>query len=485
MIKIIISSLSLIIIIMMIISARNPPKGLITKKYMLIIPLCVYIYEFFSNHFGDYMNNEIIGKIHSLNIYKSNEVIKKEFYVKIIALCILSVFITNIYLIIPRKSNKTNIENGYYIKRDKTDKKVSFITNIDDIKKEVSITVPRKTLNKNEIKKAFSSIFTILNNKLKGDNKDLMHVSKSLYLPTKIKDYDVDISYSFEAKGVFDEEYEDVSEIINEDGTLNNNFDEAYRDIKIIVSLSYLEETENKEYLIRVLKKNLSEREITIKNFEEELNWQLTHDTTGKYVKLPDNINKKEVTYKENTNNKMDISLLFLLIPLCFYLLYKLKINEKIKEKNKNMQLMYSDFIEKLVLLLEAGLSIRSIFVRMTDDYIKKKNKNKNYLYEEMLLTRHEMENGIEEIRAYTNFGKRIGLQEYQKVSTLLIQSVKISSDSLISMLLLESENAIKERRELIKVQGEEASTRLLIPMVLLMLDVMIIIMFAAFMSIS
>ena len=111
----------------------------------------------------------------------------------------------------------------------------------------------------------------------------------------------------------------------------------------------------------------------------------------------------------------------------------------------------------------------------------KTKNDKVDYLTEEMFLTKNQMDNGISEEKAYEMFGRRIGILTYMKFSTLLVQNLKKGTANLINILEYESADIFNERKENAKILGEEASTKLLVPMVLMMTIIFAIILYAAF----
>lgn len=136
--------------------------------------------------------------------------------------------------------------------------------------------------------------------------------------------------------------------------------------------------------------------------------------------------------------------------------------------------------VEKFVLLINAGLPVKNAWIRVAETR-KTKNDKVDYLTEEMLLTKNQMDNGISEEKAYEMFGRRIGILTYIKFSTLLVQNLKKGTANLINILEYESADIFNERKENAKILGEEASTKLLVPMVLMMTIIFAIILYAAF----
>ena len=106
-------------------------------------------------------------------------------------------------------------------------------------------------------------------------------------------------------------------------------------------------------------------------------------------------------------------------------------------------------------------------------------------MYEEMLYSCYEMQCGVSESSAYERFGKRCGLQPYTKLIGLLSQSMRKGNMALLSDLQKEAEDAQEIRRSVARKKGEEAGTKLLIPMIMMLAIVMVLVMFPAFFSFS
>ncbi len=98
-----------------------------------------------------------------------------------------------------------------------------------------------------------------------------------------------------------------------------------------------------------------------------------------------------------------------------------------------------------------------------------------------MGITVNELKNGVSEATAYKGFSKRIGIPEITRFTTLLTQNLKKGSTNLMKLLSEESEEAFENRKRRARTKGEEAGTKLLVPMVLLMITIMVIIMLPAF----
>ncbi|MBR3507647.1 MAG: hypothetical protein IKO03_02500 [Lachnospiraceae bacterium] len=151
-----------------------------------------------------------------------------------------------------------------------------------------------------------------------------------------------------------------------------------------------------------------------------------------------------------------------------FFLMDK-DLEDQVKKRREWLRLGYPDLVHGLALYLVSGMTIRAAFGRLG-----KSNELAAYAF-------REMQAGVSEQTAYEHFGKRAGPREYVKLSTLLCQNLKKGSSTLLSRLEEEAIMAADGRIQSGKRLGEEAETKLLIPMVMLLSMVMLMIMIPAF----
>ena len=98
-----------------------------------------------------------------------------------------------------------------------------------------------------------------------------------------------------------------------------------------------------------------------------------------------------------------------------------------------------------------------------------------------LYMIEEQLENGMNESKAYELFGRRIGLHSYMKFCTLIIQNMKKGSSDLLKILDYEATDVLNDRRENAKMLGEQAGTKMLMPMGLMLVEVFAIIIYAAF----
>ena len=104
-------------------------------------------------------------------------------------------------------------------------------------------------------------------------------------------------------------------------------------------------------------------------------------------------------------------------------------------------------------------------------------------VYEQMLLAYREMQDGVGELRVYEQFGERCGTPQYRKLSMLIIQNLRKGSAGLRQSLEKEVADAFSLRKNLAKRAGEEAGTKILLPMMFMLCIVMVIILVPAFLT--
>ena len=125
-------------------------------------------------------------------------------------------------------------------------------------------------------------------------------------------------------------------------------------------------------------------------------------------------------------------------------------------------------------------MTVRNAWGRMVQDYEAAAGKQVRPAYEEMRQTYYQMENGTAEGAAYREFGQRCRLQPYLKLSSILEQNRKTGTKNLRELLRTEVGDAFELRKNLARKMGEEAGTKLLVPLFLLLFVVMIFIMVPA-----
>ena len=143
------------------------------------------------------------------------------------------------------------------------------------------------------------------------------------------------------------------------------------------------------------------------------------------------------------------------------------------------------DSVSGFLVLTGAGYPVRQAWKKQVQDYKRAPKKGYHPVYEEMEITLNQMETGMPEVRAYGDFGKRTGLRCYVRLVSLLESGVSMGGREMRRHLETEMENAFSQRKDLAMRKGEEAATKLLLPMFFMLGVVMVMVAAPAFLTLG
>lgn len=226
-------------------------------------------------------------------------------------------------------------------------------------------------------------------------------------------------------------------------------------------------------------------------SLEERASWlstrirqELAKQADSDAIELPANIEGIEVKYALPEKTNSSLVGIFVLAVLALTVAKQMERKTSEKARMRQMDIDYCEVVSKLTLLMGAGLTIRNAWERIVDEYrSKEKRIGSRYVYEEMCVTVNELASGVMERVVYENFGRRCNTPKYIKLGSLLEQNFLKGSKHLLKLLEEESDRAFEERKLLAKKQGEEATTKLLLPMGMELIAVMAIVMVPALMT--
>lgn len=402
---------------------------------------------------------------------------------KLVSTILFLVLCINAVSILASLSETSLIKNSYFIKRPYYGEEETTVTldvgEGNKIWQEVEIRLQERHYTQSEkIDEVLEKAMKYLDKVVLGDNVSYEYVTEQLYLIRKIPDLQVGVSWDFDQKG-----------IISSDGKITISAEEVEGIlVTITATLSYYGTKILYPINVVVFPKEKTAEEKLFLQLEEEIYNRQVEDPEDEYIELPKVIGDQKLTYSDNDGkDKYIINLLGIVAVLCIGISGYSQLEKEKKKKDRQMLLDYPDVINKLVLLVGAGMTIKNAWGKMCIEYENKcGNKalnTKRYVYEEMVATHNEIQNGVTEIEAYDHFGRRVQLVPYMKLSSLLVQNTKKGTADLLQLLEYEAIQAFEERKEVAKRLGEEAGTKLLGPMVLMLFIVLAIIMIPAFMQ--
>jgi len=141
--------------------------------------------------------------------------------------------------------------------------------------------------------------------------------------------------------------------------------------------------------------------------------------------------------------------------------------------------------VEELSLFLAAGVTFTEAARKMTENYERRKKQTGKVQegYELWKKLSYEMRDGVREADAIMCFGKESGRKEYKKLALLLEQNRRQGSQHMIQQLEQENLIAFEMRKNQVKREGEEASVKLLFPMMGMLGIVIVILILPAMMT--
>jgi len=162
---------------------------------------------------------------------------------------------------------------------------------------------------------------------------------------------------------------------------------------------------------------------------------------------------------------------------LVFYFSDK-QIDKKVKQRKEEIQREFPEFLNKLIILVNAGLPVSSAIYKAIKD-----SKGTGELYKELNRTLNDIAAGKPELQSYEAFAARCGLAEISMFVAVLVQNLRKGNSELVPMLRIQAVTCWENRKNAAKKLGEEASAKLLIPMVMIFIAILIMVMAPAIMQ--
>lgn len=253
--------------------------------------------------------------------------------------------------------------------------------------------------------------------------------------------------------------------------------------IKAEVELSCGPEQEIYGFSFQAYPRELEGAERLIKQIDRYVEEQQSLED-AEYLSLPDRIDGVDLLWSEKKQHLvLKVILLEVFLVFLFPLVQKSRQRDARKRYEKKLMLDYPEMVSKFNVLVGAGMTIKQAWNIISAQYLNNRNKNtaaEMPAFEEMAKTWREICDGESEKMAYQRFADRIKMAPYHRFVRLLINNLQKGNSGLCMLLEQESERAFAERRMFAKKLGEEASTKLLLPMILMLGIVMAITMIPA-----
>ena len=154
------------------------------------------------------------------------------------------------------------------------------------------------------------------------------------------------------------------------------------------------------------------------------------------------------------------------------------ELDKKINRRKRAILIDLPEFINTLAVLINAGLPLNAALQKITRD----RNAHRP-LYKELRQLMVEINAGRSINQAYEDFAQRCKVPEITRFVSAVLQNLNRGTADLVYVLRMLSQEAWAQRKDIAKKQGEEASSKLVLPMVMVFLAVALIVLAPAMMS--
>ncbi|WP_035791067.1 type II secretion system F family protein [Butyrivibrio sp. FC2001] len=175
-------------------------------------------------------------------------------------------------------------------------------------------------------------------------------------------------------------------------------------------------------------------------------------------------------TYLGETSQVFTIGFLGVALGVYFVTLPKIKIDKRSEELITD----YAEVVTNLALLTNAGMILREAWTEVA-------YASNDEFYLEMQKVVDDLNNGIGETQAYTDFGIRCVIPEAKKFASTIIQGIQKGNKELSMNLQEQSAEVWEQKKQLVKRKGEKAANRLIIPVFVMFIGIIIMVIVPIF----
>lgn len=155
-------------------------------------------------------------------------------------------------------------------------------------------------------------------------------------------------------------------------------------------------------------------------------------------------------------------------------------LDEKIAKRRLAIRIEFPEFVNKMTILVNAGMTISKAWEKIATD-----TKKDSPLFREMQYTLAEIGAGKPEAVAYEEFGRRCKIKEIIKFVSVVVLNLKKGGAEIVPVLKLQAAECWEMRKSAAKQLGEEAGTKVLIPMMIMFIGIILIVVLPAILSFS
>ncbi|ASA19551.1 type II secretion system F family protein [Paenibacillus donghaensis] len=157
-------------------------------------------------------------------------------------------------------------------------------------------------------------------------------------------------------------------------------------------------------------------------------------------------------------------------------------LHKKVRLREQNIVLALPDLLSSIVLLVGAGETVQQAIIRCVNSH---KEEVDHPLYKELLVMTAEWEGGYSFQQAFENFSKRCAVQEVSLFTTTVLLNYRRGGSDFVLALRDLTRMLWDKRKAISRTRGEQASSKLVFPMVVIFLIVIVLVGTPAFMMLN
>jgi hypothetical protein len=348
-----------------------------------------------------------------------------------------------------------------------------YVAEIDGESYPLSVTVEARQLTSEEADDELEEAQEEIHRVMLSDGDSWQEVRHDLTLLSSACEGDVTVSYTF-----------DDTNVIHLDGTLlEENIAEEGSPVTVTILYRLSSYTKSETISLLVFPPERTEMQTRLKQLEDAVAKRQEETKYEQSFTLPDMLGGNRITWSRPADySPFAIGLLMVAAGILLAVRQKEQLKEEKKKRESQLIMDYPKMTGRMVLFLKCGNSLLTAWESIVQRY-EKNPEGTHYVYEEMLVTYREIRSGVPASVALEEFGKRCGTSQYIRFGMLCSQNLRQGAKGLLAQLEVEAEEAYVYRMAAARKKGEEAMTKLLFPLMLLLLITMAVILVPAFLS--
>lgn len=334
---------------------------------------------------------------------------------------------------------------------------------------EIEIEVAEQQFDESKAQECIAQAMAEIDKSFLGDNEDISHICTDVCVEDSYVGGLVDAHWAFDDYSCLSSKGEvDASKIT--DDTL----------VEARVTLSCGDLTEIYVFSFCLVPPSIYSKDGILREIRQRIDVQ--EDT----IVLPDEIDDIVLKWKKKESYRgVALSLLGMLLFIILPIARKKEEAQESKHRREQMRRDYPQLVEQLMLFMGAGITLREASGRMVDGYENRRRRTgrRQELFELWSVFYHEVCDGVRMQEALRHFSEASGIKECKKLALLLQQNEAQGSAQTMHMMEQEAQMAIELHRNAARSAGEEASVRLLFPMMGMLGIVIVILIVPALMT--